>query len=246
MTSCTVITVWNDARSFHTFKEDLSRQKDVAITLIDIDNRNNQFPGIRQALNSQIDAVESDIVVCMHQDIRFLHDNALRDFLEKLTDLGDFGVAGVAGCPEGTPYKLLSNIVHGEDMRPAGIKLQAAVKVQSIDECAFAMRTEVLRNMRFSELEGWHLYAVEQCLRATALGLDCYVVPADLYHISDGKSLDPSYLTSLIQLARRYDVDRLNTTVKKWRLRSLSGRLYIGYYYLKQLLKRCLLRLSKR
>ncbi len=66
-------------------------------------------------------------------------------------------------------------------------KIVKSTEVQTVDECFFIMNKNIIEKMKFTSLNGWHLYAVEQCLRMTKLGKRNYVVPANLWHLSDGK-----------------------------------------------------------
>ena len=240
MVNCTIITVWNSQQMFQDLKDDLSRQQNVCYTLLDIDNRENRYDGIRKAFNDCICKVQTEYVLFLHQDIQFLHELSLHNFVSQLQDLGKFGVVGVAGCPKGPDWKILSNILHGEEKAPAGEPVNSAAIIQSVDECMFAMPAEVLRKIPFSTLGGWHLYAVEQCIRSEKLGLNNYVIAADVYHLSSGGSLDPSYITALLQLKDAYFIEDglLNTTVKQWDLATKKGLFYIRYYYWKQKCKR--------
>ena len=247
MTACTIMTIWNNEPMFRELVEELAQQKDIAVKFLDIDNRQCRFDGPRSAFNAYLDQVETEYVLFVHQDIRFLHEHALYDILQRVKELDGFGVAGVAGCPGGSERRLLSNIVHGADKKPAGKRIFQAEEVQSLDECLFIMRTETLRKLPFTSVKGWHLYAVEQCLRAEATGLKNYVIPADVYHLSDGNSLDPCYIAMLLDMGHKYKIKELNTTVKRWEFNSLKGRCYIRYYYWKQQCKKLLrqLRLLK-
>lgn len=220
----------------------LSTQEDVSYTLLDIDNSSNQYHSIREAFNDRLPQVHTKYTLFLHQDIRFLHKHALCDFMLELEKLEPFGVVGVAGCREGKHWDILSTIVHGNDAAPAGKSIREATVIQSVDECMFAMPTQLAQSLAFSMLSGWHLYAVEQCLRTADKGLDNYVVPAAVYHLSSGGSLDASYFTTLLELKTMYPsaVGILNTTVKQWDLSSTHGHLYICYYYWKQKCKKLL------
>lgn len=242
MERITIMTVWNNESMFRQLEENLATQTGVEYTLLGIDNRGNPYPGIRQALLDNLAQVDTPLVLFAHQDIRFLTPEDLANFVTQVEQLENLGVAGVAGCPAGSDWRLLSNIVHGNDRRPAGQPISAPQPVQSVDECLFAMPLSTLKQLPFTNTPGWHLYAVEQCIQAQQAGYTNYVVPAQLYHLSDGRSLDPSYLTMLKTMCKTYSISHLNTTVKQWRPGTFSGRCYISYYYLKQKVKRFLLK----
>ena len=242
MEKFTIMTVWNDESMFRQLQENLAGQTGVEYVLLGIDNRGNPYPGIRQAFLDHLDQVDTSLVLFAHQDIRFLEAEDLAHFVAQVEKLENLGVAGVAGCPAGSQWQLLSNIVHGKNRTPAGKTISAPQSVQSVDECLFAMRLSTLRKLPFTNRPGWHLYAVEQCIQSQQAGLTNYVVPAQLYHLSSGGSLDPSYLTMLTAMCKTYNISHLNTTVKQWQPGTFSGRCYISYYYLKQKMKRFLLK----
>ncbi len=242
MTACTVITVWNNEKLFLELEQQLDQQQDVNCTLLAIDNRDRQYLGIREAFNAYVGQINTEYVLFVHQDVRFLKRDSLSKLLQQLDTIGEFGIVGVAGCPAGTQWEVLSTIVHGDDQRPVGKPITKPRQIQTVDECLFAMRTKVFSQMRFTEEKGWHLYAVEQCIRAQQAGLKNYVIPSEVYHLSDGKSLDPSYIVSLKAIGKTYHLGVLNTTVRQWDFNTHSGRVYIEYYCCKQKLKRFLIK----
>lgn len=237
---CTIVSISNNLQMTNNFISDLEKQKDVEYQLMLIDNTQNRFGGAREAFNSIIRKIQNDTVIFLHPDIRFLSDRALVSILIEVENIQDYGVIGVAGCPEGAKWCLLSNIYHGEGKVKAGKKIVKSTEVQTVDECFFIMNKNIIEKMKFTSLDGWHLYAVEQCLRMTKLGKRNYVVPANLWHLSDGKSLDPKYMKCLEKLIDIYrcDVDCINTTVKQWKTHGLKAVIYRKYYYMKQCIKK--------
>lgn len=237
---CTIVSISNNLQMTNAFINDLKKQKDVEYQLVIIDNTQNCFGGAREAFNSIIKEIENDTVVFLHPDIRFLSNRSLVSILKDVEELQDYGVIGVAGCPEGSNWCLLSNIYHGEGKVKAGQKIVKSMEVQTVDECFFIMNKNIIRKMKFTSLKGWHLYAVEQCLRMMKFGKRNYVVSANLWHLSDGKSLDPKYMKCLEKLIDMYkgDVDYINTTVKQWKTHGLKASIYRRYYYIKQCIKK--------
>ena len=238
----TIICVWHKEQQFIEFKNNLSSQKDVEFNLIAIDNSTNKYSSIREIYNGLIDEISTEYVMFCHPDIVFLEDNVLFSLIESLSQLSNLGVVGIAGCREGQHWEILSNIVHGDNMKLAGTPIKVPERVQMVDECLYIMKSDFLKNHKYSDITGWHLYAVEQCLNAIAEGLNNYVVPVNIWHRSDGKSLDPSYLKSLELVIKNCckDIDYLNTTVKQWKTRGIWPRIYRKYYYLKQIVKKCI------
>lgn len=244
MSTITIVTIWNKEAVFREFVEDLKRQEGVEYTLLDVDNSKNRYSSAREAFNAQLPHIETEYVAFAHQDIRFLDRQALADILHWVQQQENLGIAGVAGCPEGERWELISNIVHGADAVPAGRPVEKAEPVQSVDECLFILKTEVLRRYPFSRKTGWHMYAVEQCLELAAAGYDNVVVPARIWHLSSGDSLDHTYLYTLEEMIRQYGSQTLylNTTVKQWKTQGTKARVYRCYYLQKMKLKRFLRR----
>ena len=239
MSTFTIITVWNKRDVFAAFQQNLETQQGVDYVLMAVDNSQNRYGGAREAFLAQLDRVETDYVVFMHQDIRFRDETALRDLIASVEALDNLGVAGVAGCPGGKDWILYSDIVHGKQALPVGRSAGAAAAVQTVDECLFVMRTGVAREHPFSCRKGWHMYAVEQCLALLRAGYRNYVVSARIWHLSKGGSLDKSYLYTLEELIEEYagDTEFLNTTVKQWATRGRKAKLYRTYYLHKMKLK---------
>lgn len=241
---CTIISISNNKKITDGFRVNLSEQKNVSYQLIIIDNRNNIFNGAREAFNSVLGQIENEIVIFSHPDIRFLSDNGLSSILEEVKKIDCYGVIGVAGCQEGIQWKLLSNIKHGKLKKDAGEKITDYAEVQTVDECFFVMKKTVIQKMKFTKLPGWHLYAVEQCLRMINEDKKNYIIPADLWHISDGNSLDPRYMTCLEQILKIYakNIEFINTTVKQWKTQGIKAWLYRKYYFVKQIIKKRLIK----
>ena len=89
MSTFTIITVWNKPELFSEFQQELKRQQGVAYTLLGVDNSQNRYLGAREAFLSQMDQVQTEFVVFMHQDIRFQDENALRDLMASAEALED-------------------------------------------------------------------------------------------------------------------------------------------------------------
>jgi len=239
MSTFTIITVWNKPELFFEFQQELKRQQGVQYTLLAVDNSQNRYGGAREAFLAQLDRVQTEFVVFMHQDIRFQDETALHDLMVSAESLENLGVAGVAGCPEGIQWILYSDIVHGKQALPAGTAVNGSLPVQTVDECLFIVRTAVARAHPFSRRGGWHMYAVEQCLALRRAGYQNYVLSARIWHLSKGGSLDQSYLKTLEELIGEYgkDTEFLNTTVKQWKTKGRKAKAYRVYYLHKMKLK---------
>ena len=248
MKEVTVISIWNKKEQFQHFVKVLNEQRNIKINLISIDNSANKYRGAREAYNSVLSQINTEIVFFMHPDIVFCDEMNMAYMLESVENLNEYGVVGVAGCKEGRQWNLLSNIIHGKMKENAGINVNEIEEVQTVDECLFIMRKQYLEEEGFSELLGWHLYAVEQCLIAIEKGYKNYIIPVKVWHQSSGGSLDPSYMKCLSEIIKMFGERHMyiNTTVKQWVTKGVLARLYREYYYLKQIMKKYIVYMSRR
>lgn len=239
---CSLLVIVNKEPLFRELVADLSLQQSISYELIEIDNRNNRYSSAREAFNEAASQAQGEYLVFLHPDVRFLDSNALHDLMAQVQSLNDFGVVGVAGAPEqleNGKRVILSAIVHGEDKRPAGQIIEHPMEIQTLDECLFVIRADWFREHPFSQATGWHLYCVEQCLQSAVYGRKNYVVPARVWHLSDGKSLDWKYVSQLERLIKIYGktIPVINTTVRKWPTRGLGNKLFRHYFKIKQRIK---------
>ncbi len=240
-----IITIVNKNTVYQKFLESLEKQQDITYELIKINNTHHEFLAARDAYNAAAKKAQGKLLFFCHPDIRFLNYHALYDITNYIRGISSFGVVGVAG----SPYELvngnriiLSNIVHGADKVAAGNKISEPTQVQTVDECFFVMTKDFWQKCPFSIEGGWHLYAVEQCLAANEQVLTNYVVPANLWHTSEGKSEDYHYYTYLRHLVNKYrsTLPHINTTVKMWPTQGLRSQLYISYWQLNRWTKKIL------
>lgn len=237
---CTIVVICNKEKVLKEYTENLNTQKNVIFQLIVIDNTDNQYSGARMAFNSFLAQIEHEIVIFSHPDIRFRSDYALANILRETAKIDDYGVVGIAGCASGQIWKILTNIVHGDKKVEAGERILDITEVQTVDECFFIMKKDMIQKIKFKNKDGWHLYAVEQSLQMKRDGKKNYVIPADVRHLSDGRSLDPSYMKGLEEIIREYKIETeyINTTVKQWKTKGFVAYLYRKYYYIKQVIKK--------
>lgn len=244
MKDCSLVTIVNCNEVYEAFLVNLKTQVDVDLEVIPVRNPNNSmFSSARKALQYGAIKATGEYLIFIHPDVRFLSKHALYDILQEIKGIPAFGVIGVAGCPAELVNRnrvIYSSMLHGENKKRAGIPLNIPIKVQTVDECLFVQRKEYFDKVGFTHKEGWHLYAVEQCLRAEQDGFNNYVVPSNIWHISDGKSLDPNYVKQISLLTKEYSNEYayINTTVKKWKTKGFFARAYLVYYYYKQVIKK--------
>ena len=239
-----VFTIINNIEMFNDFKRNLDSQKDVSFKLFPIINCKGEFNSARKAFNITAKGQNYKYYIFCHPDIRFLDRTALADIIKALDAIGKFGVAGIAGAVKTqSGRKILTTIVQGKNKEPVGERIDTAEKVQTLDECLFIVKRKYFEKHPFSETNGWHLYSVEYCLEAICNGLDNYVIPARIWHLSSGQSLDEKYMTQLEKLIEKYRkrFDVICTTVKAWPTRGLPAFMYRKYYWLKQRIKRLIM-----
>lgn len=174
-----------------------------------------------------IEATETEIVVCCHQDVLFPRNWTGR--LEKqlaLIDDPNFGVIGTFGVDldfkpvghvHGTPEKLLKD--------PMGWFKRGKLpcEVQTLDEHCLILRKS--SGLRFDSSLGWHCYGADICLQAATKGMKNYAIDACVYHggkgLADTKNLKP-FLNSLAILQKKWEgknpYSQIKTTCAKVKL----------------------------
>lgn len=239
---CSLLVIVNKEPVYRQLLNNLKTQQGVSYELIEIDNRENQYDSARAAFNAAARDAKGEYLVFLHPDVRFLDPLSLHDIMEQVKNLGTFGVAGIAGTPEWLERDqrvILSTILHGYKMYPAGRPVDVPTPIQTLDECMFIVQADWFAQSPFSDAPGWHLYCVEHCLQAIAAGRKNYVLPARVWHLSDGKSLDWKYIPQLEILIKKYKdmTPLINTTVGKWHTRGLGYRVFRRYFMTKQWFK---------
>ncbi|MGI6072190.1 MAG: glycosyltransferase [Lachnospiraceae bacterium] len=246
-----ILCIVNNADIFEGFTESLEMQEFRDYELIPVWNLENSLKGAGPAFNDAAAGAAGKYIAFAHPDIRFSDEKALGDIMAFLEDVyasesAKAGAAGVAGADENARggRDIFTNIVHGSSKQPAGMEIDGPRQVQTLDECFFAVEKEYFFAHPFPSRDGWHLYGAEYCLNAILNGRKNYVVPARLWHLSDGKSLDAEYVRQAEALIKdkKEDFPLICTTVKAWKTKGAGAALYRKYYYVKQKIKRLILR----
>lgn len=243
-----IVTIVNNLDVFDGFCKSLETQSNTSFELVPIYNLNGEYKSARSAFNSVLSKCNGVYVIFMHPDIRFETPNELYTTRTYLNGITKFGVIGAAGATAEKYNKnkrvIYSNMVHGIDKKNAGIRIDSIQEVQTIDECFFILDKRYIVKNKFSELDGWHLYAVELCLRCVLENRKNYVIPLNMWHLSEGKSLDSNYIRQLNRIIKIYGnkFPALYTTVKIWITRGIWHEFYRHYYFIKQKIKRKILR----
>lgn len=186
-----LICVYNDSRVFQDMSLSLAGQTAVH-ELIGIDNTANRFPSAASALNHGASTAQGDILIFLHQDILFHQPWALQTISDGLTNLQEDAVLGLYGAG--------GDVVYGiEPTTPL-------TSAETLDECLIAMRRSTWQSFKFNEAvcDGWHLYAVELCLRASAGGCGIYQMNGlPIEHLSTGE-VNEQYMKTYKRLMNEY------------------------------------------
>ena len=244
-----LVLIVNKQEIYKDFLDNLDTQEEIEYEIVPIFNYNNEYRSARQAYNNATKKINGDVLIFMHPDIRFLHKHSLKNFVESIHSIKDAGVIGVAGAraskDKPSVGDILSGIVHGLDKRELGtVQIKKTEEVQTVDECMFAVNKKYFLEHPFSDLSGWHLYAVDYCLEALKNSRKNYVVPSQIWHISDGVSLDEKYVEQVEIIIKKwrdyYNV--IYTTIKTWPTKGVYAYIYRKYYWIKQRIKRMIMR----
>lgn len=160
--------------------------------LILIDNNKRNYKSAAQAYNSEVVNAEGDVLVFCHQDIAFDDQKFFYEIEEMFLENPDM-ILGLAGVKrDGCVYSNLKYLKNKKYITRKRVK-EKRERVESLDECFIAIKTENFRKLLFNEdvCDNWHLYAVELCYRAKKYSIESYVAKIEAYHkMQQGKGLE--------------------------------------------------------
>lgn len=241
-----IVCVYNNKKILDNYLLKSLKNQTIKYELILIDNSKNKFESAVKALNYGWKKTRGKYLMFVHQDVNLKSCDWLETVEKTLDSLENLGIAGVAGMSE-TENGIISNIEHGNPPKPAGkIHITHPVHVQTLDECLFIIPRFVFKEYKLDmSLEGWHLYAVEYCLKVKKNGLNVYVIPNSVYHSSYeyGLSLPKNYYKILKTILKKYqkDYNKIYTTCGIWNTTyplfiqkiNLSIRMWLGRMLIK-------------
>lgn len=188
-------------------KKTLEQQVGIEYELLAIDSKIYDFKSAAETLNYAGDKANGEYIIFAHQDIVFENKNDLIN-LYNLCRKNKFGIAGVAGCVyENGTFYTISNIHHGKEHKLATTKALGTQpkEVDSLDECLIIVPKNIFQKYKFSNLgKTWHLYGTDYSLKMKVNGYKVLVLPIDLWHLSEGASLNPNYFDAIKKLAKQY------------------------------------------
>lgn len=215
-----VICVSNNERILReNLLASLSRQS-AKYELINVENLDGKYRSAAKALNSGAEKATGKHMMFVHQDVVLKSD----DFLEKaekfMDSIPNIGIGGVAGRMD--ERGVLTNMTHGSPPKHAGhLRIDKPERVQTVDECLFIIPKTVFDTLKLDEevCDDWHLYSVDYSLGAAKLGLEAYVLPLDLYHVSSGASMSKTYHRTLSKVAKKHKKETrwIHTSLGSWR-----------------------------
>lgn len=185
MSTIALVTLVNDRAQFEACQASLRAQAEPFPQWLMV-KPNERGWNAAQGLNSGIDSLAADWIVCVHQDVLFPAGFWAR-FTAALDKLpADVAVAGIVGCERSGRFR-------GHIVDPNGHCYWPSLPsaVLAVDEVMIALRKAT--GLRFNpEVPGFHCYGADLCFAADRAGLRIVAIDAPLVHLSTGK-LDASY-----------------------------------------------------
>lgn len=195
--------------------------KDICEFLI-IDNSEVNRMDAYQGINSFLQSAKGQYIIICHQDIlltktstRFILDQRVNEMSEQDPD---WAVLGNAGASARLYNRLAINIAYPDGFIDQKGKLPQ--QVCSVDENFIVIKSSA--NLSISgDIGGYHLYGLDLCHVAKALGYTAYVIDFLLVHKSKG-NVDPAFYETLSRLRKKYvgfmKGRYINTTIAKFYL----------------------------
>ena len=203
-----VICVYNNIEQFQDQLRKTLSEQDAEYELIGIDNSDRHFTSAARALNHGAKKAKGDVLVFCHQDIFFKTGNELYKFAKCINKMPVGSIIGGAAAVE-LKKNNIGNCTSGKEYDPCLFKKYDRVRnVSSVDEVIFGMKKKTYDMHHFDEelCDGWHLYAVEQCLYHRRKGHSVVLCPIELHHFSWGR-IDLHYMKNLLRISDCYKAD---------------------------------------
>ena len=216
-----IICVYNNENVFRNWLLKSLLNQTVEYELIALDNSTGKFKSAAQAYNYAARQIKknSTYIMFVHQDIDLISVTWLESVEQTLDQMPGFAITGVAGMSENN-RKVLTKILHGTAPPiQAGDWAGGSVELMTVDECLFIIPRKIFSTYHFDEqlCDGWHIYAVEYCLRMKTLKRKVCLLPVVVHHKSLG-FVDTAYFKSLGKILRYYKKHyrKINTTCGVW------------------------------
>jgi hypothetical protein len=151
-----------------------------------INNKNNIFDNASDAFNLGSELSVSKYNIFCHQDIVFKEKDILDTIATRIRQIEDsdnrWGVLGVAGAGwiEGRG-RIFEHYMDAETRSRGNFQ-----KIQTVDEFICIIKNDNMIKYDSKTIDHWHFYGADICLSALSMGLNNYVINANMAHLSDG------------------------------------------------------------
>lgn len=223
MAKLSVISVVNDKDTYEFgLKESLGQQSYTDYEIIKVDNIGNKYDYLALAYEDGLERASGEWLCFIHPDMKFLNEDSLKKLVESVFAISEehpeVKLFGAAGVTAGEDYHIISSMCHGIDKRSFAedeeLLRDGYKDVLTVDACCMLIKKSDMERFGFwNGGLGFHMVAEELSLHVVSEGYRAVVVPAELWHFSDGRSLDYTYFRELRHLIRKYkNIDYINTT----------------------------------
>ncbi|MDY4476095.1 MAG: glycosyltransferase [Roseburia faecis] len=217
-----IICPYNDKKILkNALENSIQRQIDTEYELLTIDANEHGFTSAAETLNYIGKNANGDFLIFIHQDVIFEANNILKQ-VDTFCRKNKFGIAGVAGCKKiNGKSKTITQIHQGMDHKNISSlkKYNNPIEVDSLDECMLIIPKQIFNKYKFSDIgRTWHLYGTDYSLNMLQHNYKVLLLPIDIWHLSDGASLNENYFDAMIKLAKIYrnDVSEIVTIYGIW------------------------------
>lgn len=196
-----IVCVYNNERILTDYLLKSLHDQTVEFDLIKVDNTSGSFMSASEALNYGGKKAKGKYIMFVHQDVDLSSSTWLEEVEKMLESIPNLGIAGVAGTKD--EKGVMTVIKHSDPPKLAGtIFIHKPTKVQTLDECLVIIPRTIFEMLHFDETtcDDWHLYTVDYCLSCIKMGLDVYVIPSYIYHLSSGIPANKSRIQVIFAL----------------------------------------------
>ena len=233
-----IICIYNNNEILDQCLLESLKNQTIPYELILLDGSCNQYTSAAEGLNSGGELAIGRYLMFVHQDIKLENSRFLEESLVYLDEHVNLGIAGIAGKVPGS-RKIVSNSSNGiPPWKLSKNHSEYPVIVQTLDECVLIIPRVRFETTRFDPVtcNHWHLYGADYCLTMKSKGFDVMVLPTQVYHVSDGTSMNSAYFPSLKRLIAKHRTGTtiIATTVWNWRTSLPVGYqkfAFLIYYY---------------
>lgn len=206
-----IVCAYNNEKILESaLKKSLEKQRDVDYEFFPVNTKELEFSSASETLNYAGRRVNGEYIFFVHQDVIFENELDLK-YLYNLCCTNQFGIAGVAGCVnQDGKVKAISCIHHGKEHIRAteNYDFNKPILADNLDECLLIIPKKVFEHYEFSDIgKTWHLYGADYSLKMKVHFHPVLIFPFDLWHLSEGNSLNSNYFDSIIELAKLYRKD---------------------------------------